>query len=335
MTDSPITAVAQRILKLSALQLLVVPFSSIHVDETYQWRGHDGKTKEDLMQYIKKFSRSNQFETAYKVEQTQIVRAFQAYLQGKSPNFELLQQDAVPSYLHNWDDYCKINVGRYTDDIELMRDRKREGIELLVDSLYDWQHSTSTFDLDVVDELRAASKNYIHAFSALVARMANGDCAALFDSPDMAQVVCALLHCLPEVSPSKDNLRKICAFFQSDHFSEIPYQWLSARVFATHKDMVKRGAFVNHSTANMRLSGFFQDVQFVSIYAPYCDAIVMDKAMATLVNHPRIDLERRYGVKIFSLNNWDSFLAWLDTVESGMSQQHREGLEVAYPQGTY
>lgn len=322
---------AQRIREISALQLLAVPFSSIHEDETHQWRGYDGKNKEDLMEFIKATSRGHEFEPSYDVEQTQIVRAFQAHLQGKPPAFELQQRDAIPSDIHEWDDYFRIDVGRYINDIELMRDLKRKGVEMLVDAFPAWRQSTNTFEQDVTLELREAAKNYFGAYLKYAARIVTGDYAALLDSPIMAMVVQALLHCLPEDSASEESLKKIGAFFQSEHFSEIPYQWLSVRIFATLKDMVKRGAYPNSEAALQRLGGFFQDMKHVSIYAPYCDAFVMDQAMAALVADPRIALEGRYGVKVFSLNNWDKFLTWLDALEGGMSQEHRTGLAAAYP----
>ena len=322
---------AQRIREISALQLLAVPFSSIHEDETHQWRGYDGKNKEDLMEFIKATSRGHEFEPSYDVEQTQIVRAFQAHLQAKSPVFELQQRDAVPSDIHEWDDYFRIDVGRYINDIELMRDLKRHGVELLVDAFPDWRQSTNTFEQDVALELRDAAKSYFAAYLKYAARIATGDYAALLDSPIMAMVVQALSHCLPEDSAPEESLKKIGAFFQSEHFSKIPYQWLSVRIFATLKDMVKRGAYANREAALQRLSGFFQDMKHVSIYAPYCDAFVMDQAMAALVADPRIALEGRYGVTVFSLNNWEEFLAWLNALELGMSQEHRAGLTAAYP----
>jgi hypothetical protein len=80
-----------------------------------------------------------------------------------------------------------------------------------------------------------------------------------------------------------------------------------------------------------RLSGFFQDVKHVFTYAPYCDAFVMDQAMASLVADPHVGLENRYRVKVFSLNNWGQFLAWLDVLEAEMTQEHRAGLAAAYP----
>lgn len=322
---------AQRIRQISALQLLVAPFSSVHEDETHQWRGYDGKNKENLMEFIKATSRGHEFEPAYDVEQTQIVRAFQAFLAGKSEVFALEERDAVDGDIHEWDDYFRIDVGRYMGDIELIRDLKRQSVEGLVDLFPDWRNSTNTFDQDVSLELQAAAKGYIDSYIQYALRVAGGDYAALFDSPIMSMIVQSLLHCLPDDLPPEKGLKKIGDFFKSRYFSEIPYQWLSARMFASLKDMVKRGAYADRTSAMKRLGGFFQDVKHVATYAPYCDAFVMDQAMASLVADQRIDLGNRYGVKIFSLNNWDQFFDWLGTLEAGMSQEHCAGLAAAYP----
>jgi hypothetical protein len=75
---------AHRIRRLSELQLLVAPFSSIHEDETHQWREYGGKNKEDLMEFIKATSRGHEFKPAYDVEETQIIRAFEGFLAGSS-----------------------------------------------------------------------------------------------------------------------------------------------------------------------------------------------------------------------------------------------------------
>ena len=110
----------------------------------------------------------------------------------------------------------------------------------------------------------------------------------------------------------------------------MPILWLTARVYASVKDMVKRGAYKDRDDAKNRLSGFFQDIKHVTTYAPYCDAFFMDKAMAHIVSDPRINLAARYGVKVFSLTNFDEFLTWLNELEAGMSQEHRAGLSATY-----
>ncbi len=57
----------------------------------------------------------------------------------------------------------------------------------------------------------------------------------------------------------------------------------------------------------------------------------MDQPMADLVSRPTVNLDGRFGVKVFSLGNWDEFLAWLDQQENEMSVEHRLGLGLAYP----
>jgi hypothetical protein len=329
--DARFVEAAQRIRHISALQLLVAPFSSIHEDETHQWRGYDGKNKENLMEFIKATSRGHEFEPVYDVEQTQIVRAFQAFLAGKSEVFALDERDAVDENIHEWDNYFRIDVGRYLGDIELIRDLKRQSVEGLVDLFPGWRKSTNNFDQDVALELQATAKGYIESYLQYAVRVAVGDYAALFDSPIMSMVVESLLRCLQDDVPPEEGLKQTGDFFKSHHFSEVPYQRLSARMFATLKDMVKRGAYADRDAAIKRLSGFFQDVKHVATYGPYCDAFVMDQVMASLVTDPHIGLEKRYGVKVFSLNNWDQFLDWLGMLEAGMSQEHRAGLAAAYP----
>ena len=328
--DQRFVDAAQRITQLSAMQLLVVPFSSIHEDETHQWRGYDGNNKEDLLEFIKATSRGYEFEPAYNVEESQIIRAFQAFLAGRSSEFELEEHDAIEGNIHEWDDYIRIDVGRYIGDIELARDLKRQSVEGLVDIFESWRQSTNTFDEDVALEITAAGKGYIDSYLEFAARISGGDYDAVFNSPVMSQVVQSMLHCLPEETPLEEHLRQVARFFVSEHFNQIPYQWLSARMFATLKDMVKRGAFPNRESALKRLSGFFFDVRHVALYAPYCDAFVMDQPMAAFVTDSHVRLKDRYGVKIFSLNNWDELLTWLDTLEAGMTEEHKTGLSVAY-----
>lgn len=333
--DPRFTKAVERIRHLSALQLLAVPFSSIHEDETHQWRGYDDKNKNDLMEFIKTTARGHEFEPAYTIEETQVVRSFQAFLQGEKISFDLQKSDAIRGNIHEWDDYFRIDVGRYIGDIELIRDLKRQSVEGLVDLFPEWRTSTNTFEQDIALELRDGAKGYIHSYTRYAARIACGDYTAVVDSPIMASVVESMLDCFPEETPYKEKLRKVGEFFNSNQFFEIPYQWISVRIFTVLKDMVKRGAYTDRETALKSLSGFFHDVSHVSTYAPYCDAFIMDKAMAALVSHSCIGLETRYGVKVFSLNNWDEFLAWMDELQNSMMPEHRAGLEAAYPYISY
>lgn len=325
--DNRFLEAAKRIERLAALQLLAVPYSSIHEDETHQWQGRDA-----LFKFIKATSRGAEFEPAYDVDQEQLQKAFQAWLAGEPAQYVLEEEDALRGNLHEWDSYIRIEVGRYLGDIDLIRDLKRQSIEGLVDLFPGWRQSKATFEEDLQAEYSIAGKNYLESYLAFALRIVAGDVNALFDSPIVSTVVQSLLHGMPDDVPEEERLKKCAQFLlQSEHFKQAPYQWLSAHMYTALKTMVKAGAYTNRDKALKRLSGFFYDVKHIATYSPYCDAFLMDQPMAALVADPKVALERRYGVKVFSRNNWDAMLTWFDELEANMTSDHKAGLAAAYP----
>jgi hypothetical protein len=172
---------------------------------------------------------------------------------------------------------------------------------------------------------------YMDFYLKYMTRLASGDLQALVDAPIVSTVVQGMMHSMPDSEPVDQRLRKCATFLMSNHFTHLPYQRLSARIYATLKHMVKNGAYKNRRKALERLAGFYEDVKHIATYAPYCDAIVMDQVMADLVSKPTVALSAEYGIKVFSLNNWHDLLAWLDGLEAEMDPFHKWGLEQAYP----
>lgn len=319
-----------RVKRMAHLQLLVAPYSSVHEDETHQWRGYKNKSYDQLMDFIKATAHGAEFEKAYSVERIQILKAWCAFLKSQPTEYVFEKTDAIKGDLDEWNDYFRIDVGGYMRDIELKRTLKTQAVHELVKAFDEWQASTQTFEQDVALEIRDAGRNYLNSYLTMVNRISEGDINAVINSPIVASVMEHMLHWLPNEQPFDEKMHRCIKFFLSEHFSNVPNLWLVARMFATLKDMVKRGAYANREDALKRLSGVFEDFKHVALYAPYCDAIVIDKAMAVLVQQPTIALEQRYGVKIFSLNNWDYLLAWLDDIEAGMSDEHKAGVVAAY-----
>ena len=328
--DAQFLDVAERIEQLAQSQLLVSPYSSVHEDETHQWRGYKDKTHGQLMEFIKATSRGVQFDPAYRIERHQILKAFQAY-QAQGPlEYPLEAREAIRGELDRWDGYFRIDVGRYQKDIELKRRLKGEAVRGLVTLLDRWQHSTESFEQSVAIELRDAGRIYLETYLAMARRVAQGDFMAVVDSPIVATVVGNILELIPRQVPRTEHLQRCADFFASDYFAQVPHEWISAHLFATLKEQVKRGAYANREAATERLTGVFDDIAHISTYAPYCDAFVMDAPMAELVRQPTVALEERYGVKVFSRRNWNELLAWLDALEAGMSAEQRAAVAAVY-----
>lgn len=326
--ESQFMEAADRIAKLANLQLLVVPYSSIHEDETHQW-----EKREELFSFIKATARGKEFKDAHSVELNQLVKAFKAWLSGDGSDYRIESQDALDDDIHTWDSYFRIEVGRYMGDIELIRDLKQQSIEGLVNLFDGWRTSTTTFEEDLLAEYKIAGKGYIDFYLDFVGRLASGDFSAMLDAPIASTVVQTLLAIMPEDIPQEAQLKKCAEFLiLSEHFKRTPCQWIQAHMFATFKHMIKAGSYTNHEKAVSRLSGFFFDVKHIAMYAPYVDAFVMDKPMADLARKPTVDLEGNYGTKIFSRVNWKEFMEWLDQIETeDMTDTHRTGLKLAYP----
>jgi hypothetical protein len=329
--DQRFLTAVERVKRMTHLQLLVAPYSSVHEDETRQWRGYMDKSHDQLMAFIKATTRGAEFEKAYSVERAQILKAWSGFLKSQPAEYVFEDNDAISGALHKWDDYFRIDVGGYEHDVEVKRTLKTQAVNDLVKVFDQWQASTQSFEQDVALEVRDAGKNYMSTYLTMISRISQGDFNAVIDSPMVAKVVEHMMHWLPKEQSLPDKFHRCAEFFASDHFAQVPNLWIEGRIFATLKDMVKRGAYANRHKALGRLSGVFGDIKHISLYAPYCDAFVMDTPMADLVRQPTVGLEQRCCVKVFSLTNWAELLAWLDDLEANMSAEHKAGVAAAYP----
>jgi hypothetical protein len=319
---------AARIERASSLQLLVAPYSSIHEDETHQWTGRD-----ELFRFLKSVSRGHKFRYAEEVHRIQLIKGFEAWRAGQPADYQREEADALQVDVHGWDSYFRIEVGRYVGDIDLIRSLKTESLEGLLDCFDGWRQLQTTFDNDLNAEYEVAARGYIDFYLGYIMRLAGGDNAALLNAPSASMVVESMIRRLLRDNTPPDDCLRICAQFlmQSQHFKEVPHEKIAARIHASMKAMVKGGAFTNLDRARKKFKGYFYDVAHISTYAPYCDAFVMDQAMADLVRQPTVDLEGRYGTKVFTRKNLDIFFTWLESLEQDITPSHRDGLATAYP----
>jgi hypothetical protein len=126
-TDPKWNTVMQRITELLDLQLVGVPYSSTHEAEADFYLHRD-----DLVQFIQRVSRGHHFEPYYRVEETQILKAFQAFLAGEPALYVKEERDALPSRVHDWDGLYSVSVFRAASDVERKRQFKEQGVEELV-----------------------------------------------------------------------------------------------------------------------------------------------------------------------------------------------------------
>ncbi|MEB1530538.1 hypothetical protein [Xanthomonas sp. WHRI 7945] len=324
--DPRFVELAAKIQRLSASQILTSPRSFAHEAEAVQWaRGAE------LVAFIKHTSRGHQFKQGYDVEQTQIMRGFKAWLAGARPDYAPEQKEALTAEVHNWDNYMFVDIRRPLGDGNELRERKEQSTQALVACFDDWRQSRSTYEQDVEAELAAVAKIYRDSYADYLVRVGGGDIEAMFTAPIFSMIIDRMRHYLPTDMDVIEQLRRCAEFFAAPNFASLPYQYIHSRACALLKHKVRNGAYANRERAIEAVGGFFYDLDHIAHYAPYCDAIAMDRPMAEMMGDPRIDLEARFGVKVFSLSNLEEFHTWLDDIEDRMSEEHREALCAAYP----
>lgn len=329
--DQKYVAAFARLEELALRQVLVVPYSSVHEDETYQWKGDDAQTHKELMDFIKRSSGGHEVERASSVQREQLSSAFVRYLKGGSAEPEIDPSDAVPSDLHSWTDYYWIDVPGYWNDTTRIRQAKEGAIADLVRVLPQWRDSQNDFAADLAVEYRGAASAYLNGFRDYVMKMAPGDVMAHLNAPVSSLIVESLMQCFDRDVPGQDRMRSVIAFFASEHFKNVPYQWLSTRIIAVLKHRIRRDPPVNLRKAAERISNTFDDMEHVATYAPYCDAVFVDGGMAEILRDPRVGLTQKFGTKVFSEGNWGEFKVWMDSLDANLSAEHLEGLSFAYP----
>lgn len=324
--DRRFVELAMKIQELSACQLLTSPRSFAHEAEAVQWaRGAE------LAEFIRRTSRGHKFNPGYKVEQAQIMKGFKAWLDGAGPDYAPAQEEALTAKVHNWDNYMFVDVRRSLGDGNEIRQRKEQSTQALVALFDDWRQSQSTYEQDVAAELASVAKSYRDSYVDYAARVGSGEIEAMFTTPISSMVIERMLHFLSRDMGVKERLEKCSEFFVTPNFASLPYQYIRSRACALLTHNVRSGAYANKERAVEAVGGFFYDLKHIAHYAPYCDAIAMDRPMARMMSDPRIDLEARFGVKVFSLSNLDEFHAWLDEIEAHMSDEHRQAVRAAYP----
>lgn len=316
-----------RIEELLDLQLVAVPYSPTHEAETDFYTRRD-----DLMRFIQATARGHHFEPYYRVQETQILKAFQAYLAKAPASYVKEERDALPSRVHDWDGLYSVSVYRAASGVERKRGFKQRAIEELMKTLGDWATSTNTFEQNMELELGDSAHILIDDYEKKAARVWVGDFSALLDAPVSAGIVEDILYILSiKGAPPADAARLIPAFFKSEHFAAVPSQQLSARLFSAFKKRVREGAYANPEKAREKSTGFFYDIEHVATYAPYCHAFFADRFMADLLSDVHVAVEQTFGCKVFSASRWPEFFSWLDDVKSRMTADHADGLKWAYP----
>lgn len=319
----------KRITDLVLAQQVVAPYSNLHEDESQLWTESQ---RAPLLKFIKQTSLGHKFSYTYEVKNRQMHRAFQSFLANCPTTDTVERADALRRDVNEWDGYVWIDVGNFSNEHDALKMRKDRSVEALLGVFDIWASTNSTFEEDVQIEVRSYAKSYIEHYVDYVKSIAGGDPGAFLNANENSMMIESLLTYDDKLNANL-RMQRIMAFFQSDHFTKVPEVRIGSEFFALLRQKLRQGEFTNKKKNLIRFKGLFNDIRFISTYAPYCDAMVVDTPMYLWATDPLIDLPKRLGVRLFSRSNWNEFLTYLDELEAERSPAIDDALKLIRPVG--
>ena len=125
--------------------------------------------------------------------------------------------------------------------------------------------------------------------------------------------------------PENEKYRMACMFLYSDALATAPFRQIAGSLYAC---LAKKAVSqVKHPT-----EGFHSDVDVMSCLSPYCDAMFMDKEIATYWREIQGTPSRRlpFETRVFSLSGKNEFLAYLDELERAIPADQRRLVTEVY-----
>ncbi|MFN3274420.1 MAG: hypothetical protein ACK41U_07080 [Paracoccus sp. (in: a-proteobacteria)] len=120
------------------------------------------------------------------------------------------------------------------------------------------------------------------------------------------------------------RMQKIMDFWSWQRLREVPYHRISAYFFAA---VARRVAMGDKKVIDR---GLINDVNTISTYAPYVDALFVDKKCAAILAEEPLASDLSYKAEIFSLSDPEAFIEYLKELEAKTPDDVRELAERIY-----
>lgn len=306
----------------SKSQAIICPDSFYHVDESLT-----GDIDFRLMKRLyEHFSSGKTLLPGVKIEQYQITQHFEGWLDNKKVQFKFKPEDiAFNSDLHTWSVgiSVSVNLHPYSGQVEKLQKVNALTREELKKLWLRWQSEKNISFIDRIHEevlglgkgLMNTARQFLERRAIAIRKMV-GDENYNFDLDDILPPASNdILEALYRVAKTKgiaDDkiLETINRYFvDTQSLLGIPRVRINSVMYA---GLARKAANGKKNAPKSTV-----DVQFISSYLPYCDALFVDIESSLLLKEfpksvPNNLRLKEFSAKVFSLRNKDEFLDYLD-----------------------
>lgn len=305
MTDSFWSELHRQLLNLASNELIVCPYSPMHKDESLL----SVSLRDALKGMYRTIAGSVRFNRPFNIEKAQLTRQLKQFLGKTEPEDHLPSwKDWTDENPHRWSDLFSVHVDFDIDEdsVREMRAEKEHFRNGMVGQCEEWTKNPQTFNEDV-------EANYTSWRTTLL--------------KSRLEIVTWLVEWVRLLNKDEANpIGVVNQFFLSEVWKQAPFAYLWVRLWAKIAEMARspRGG------RKPQLGDYF-DAQVLTYYAPYCDAIFIDRGYRAIACDPRVNVEGRFGTKCFSEQNRDEFMDYLNEIAKSMSQSHKDTLRYVHP----
>lgn len=307
----------KRLSRLVILQQIILPHSDIHRDETTVF--HSPIELREAYEFIGG-GVSLSGTSAVEIQQAQ--EAAYAYINGTPLSLNLSVDGILKNERNEWLSDMHISVrsdySQFANQIRKIRDETHDEMEKLAAR---WIAEKPTFDDSLKVELDAILAGKVNALAETERKKSSTNADILINAANspIQREFRSLLNIIRKAGvPPQEVYQKVYEVWASEVFKQLPYHRISAYLFAATARRVVRGqkTIIN--------KGMMNDIRAIAAYAPYLDAMFVDKTSAQLLQERPLSEDLEYKARIFSLADPDHFIAYLDELEANTPPSVRD-----------
>ncbi|MGZ4988885.1 MAG: hypothetical protein ACXWBP_12625 [Limisphaerales bacterium] len=302
-------------------QQVIFPASNLHSDETIVWH-----SPSELRLTHEMFSGETSFDRTDDIATNQEWGFAETYISGSGPPALTFNVDDVLSGERNdWLPVYHISVNSdysiFAPGLRKDRSTAENSLKSLAEG---WAKSRPTFDQILKHELSSYGSAMREALRGQVAKtqaaLASGDPSSVlelrFGLMNRYRQLATMF--IDRGVPPQDAFNEVSKFLDWPGNQEQPAHKIFAYLIAALGWRVSSGQSPNIG------AGILNDFTAIATYAPYVDAMFVDRQCASLLRQGRLRSELSYKARIFSMSNQQEFLEYLKELGDSASGDVRE-----------
>lgn len=313
--------------RLNKYQLIICPDSINHYNESVS-----SPFYKPLRRVYEQLSHGTSFEFPETIKRFQIHNNFLEWL-GDHPQ-SITKDDVIHGSINEWQDrlIVSVDIGSQIEDAVDNNNYKNRLYQNMTAVFERWKTEKNRNFNDWYEEERGAIgpailKSYLQGVLKY-SQEGYSESTLNFMTSFVSVLFTELKSVLISRGYNDDNaLLKIVEYLNSNHFKEVSYLKISSMLYAS----------IAKSAANGRKNppspGMDNDIEVISCYSGFCDAIFLDKECHTYLNQEPLKKELGLGSKVYSVNNKNDFLAYLQSILDNCPKSHIELINEVYGEG--